>query len=117
MRKKKNKLENLSQIDAKEEKGKPTTLDQIWGDTGLSKYGTMDFEEYKQRIHSMNRTDIQNHAVQIGILPTDNHQVLIARLEREFLRHIGAYLAPTDNKDAKNKKISKQVEKILSEGR
>ena len=89
---KKKKLENLSQIDAKEEKGKPTTLDQIWGDTGLSKYGTQNFEEYKNYLKGLNRTDIQAHAVQIGILPTDNHEILIARLEREFLRHVNSYL-------------------------
>jgi hypothetical protein len=116
MSKKKAKLQDLSQVDAKEEKGKPTTLDQIWGDTGLNKYNTMNFDEYKTRINSMNRTDIQNHAVQIGILPTDNHQILIARLEREFLRHIGTYSAPTDSKQ-KNTKISKEVQKILAEGR
>lgn len=116
MSKKKTKLQNLSQIDAKEEKGRPTTLDQIWGDSGLDKYGTMNFEEYKTRINSMNRTDIQSHAMQIGILPTDNHQMLIARLEREFLRHIGSYSAPADAKQ-KNTKVSKEVQKILAEGR
>ena len=116
MNKKKTKLKDLSQIDAKEEKSKPTTLDQIWGDSGLSKYNTMDFEEYKTRINSMNKTDIQAHAMQIGMLPTDNHQILIARLEREFLRHIGAYSAPAETKQ-KNTKISKEVQKILAEGR
>jgi hypothetical protein len=116
MNKKKTKLKDLSQIDAKEEKAKPTTLDQIWGDSGLSKYNTMDFEEYKARINSMNRTDIQAHAVQIGMLPTDNHQMLIARLEREFLRHIGSYSAPGETKQ-KNTKIPKEVQKILAEGR
>jgi len=116
MRKKKIKLEDLSQIDAKEEKGKPTTLDQIWGDSGLNKYGTMDFEEYKSRINFMNRTDIQAHAVQIGILPTDNHQMLVSRLEREFLRHVGSYCAPSDIK-TKNTKMPKEVRKILAEGR
>ena len=44
---KKPKLKDLNQIDAKEETGRPTTLDQIWGDTGISKYGTNDFEYYK----------------------------------------------------------------------
>lgn len=44
---KKSKLQQLNQIDAKEELGKPTTLDQIWGDTGLQKYGTNNFDQYK----------------------------------------------------------------------
>ena len=42
MAKKKQNLEDLSQAHGKEEKFVPTTLDQIWGDEGLSKYGTME---------------------------------------------------------------------------
>jgi hypothetical protein len=113
---KKSKLQDLNQIDAKSETGKPTTLDQIWGDTGMQKYGTNDFDEYKQHLHSLNRSDIQAHAMKVGILPTDNHEILVARLEREFKRHVATYQAPSENKQ-KQKKISKEVQKILSEGR
>jgi len=91
---KKSKLQDLNQIDAKEELGRPTTLDQIWGDTGMQKYGTNNFDEYKTQLRSMNRSDIQAHAMKVGILPTDNHEILVARLEREFQRHVAAYQAP-----------------------
>jgi len=113
---KKSTLKNLKQIDAKEELGRPTTLDQVWGDTGIQKYGTNDFEEYKIYIKGLNRSDIQSHAIKVGILPTDNHEILIARLEREFQRHSATYQAPPE-KIKNNKKISKDVQKILSEGR
>jgi|694.fasta_scaffold71777_4 hypothetical protein len=113
---KKSKLKDLNQIDAKEETGRPTTLDQIWGDTGISKYGTNDFEDYKSYIRSLNKSDIHAHAMKVGMLPTDNHEILISRLEREFQRHVAAYQAPSETK-AKQKKISKDVQKILSEGR
>jgi hypothetical protein len=116
MSKKKNSLKDLKQIDAKEEKGKPTTLDQLWGDTGLSKYGTHSLEEYKGYLKSLNRSDIQAHAINIGVLPTDNHEILVARLEREFLKYTLAYNTPTEKK-ASSKKTSKEVIKILSEGR
>ena len=116
MSNKKNSLKDLKQIDAKEEKGKPTTLDQLWGDTGLSKYGTHDPVEYKTRLKSMNRSDMQAHALSVGILPTDNHEILTARLEREFLKYTLAYNTPTENKQ-KTKKVSQEVMKILSEGR
>ena len=112
---KKSKLQELNQIDAKEELGKPTTLDQIWGDTGLQKYGTNNFDQYKNYIRSLNRSDIQAHAMKVGMLPTDNYEILVARLEREFQRHVSAYQAPADKK--KQKKISKDVQKILSSGR
>jgi hypothetical protein len=42
---KKNKLEELSETNAKVEDFKPTSLDQIWGDRGTSKYGTLDPEK------------------------------------------------------------------------
>lgn len=111
----KSKINKLTQIDAKEDKGKPTTLDQIWGDTGLGKYGTNEIEEYRSYLRNLNRTDIQAHAIQVGILPTDNHEILLARLEREFLRHVGSYNTPQEK--AKTKKVSKDVQRILSEGR
>ena len=113
---KKPKLKDINQIDAKAENGKPTTLDQIWGDTGLQKYGTNNFDEYKAYIRSLNRSDIQSHAVKTGILPIDNYEILVARLEREFQRHVTAYQAPADNRQ-KQKKISKDAQRILSEGR
>lgn len=113
---KKSKIKDLNQIDAKEETSRPTTLDQIWGDTGLQKYGTNNFEEYQTYIRSLNRTDIHAHAMKVGMLPTDNQEILIARLEREFRRHVAAYQAPSQTKDKTNK-ISKDVQKILSEGR
>jgi hypothetical protein len=113
---KKTKLKDLNQIDAKVETARPTSLDQIWGEDGTSKYGTNDPQEYKNYINSLNRTDLQTHAVQIGVLPNDNLEMLRNRLEREFLRHIAAFQAPP-SKLQKPKKISKEVQKILSEGR
>lgn len=113
---KKIKLQDLTQTDAKEEKGVPTTLDQIWGDTGLGKYGTNNFEEYKNYLNSLNRTDIHAHAVKVGILPIDNHEILIARLQREFLRHSSSFVVQRKPKE-KKQKISKEAQRILSEGR
>ncbi len=113
---KKIKLQDLTQTDAKEEKGAPTTLDQIWGDTGLNKYETNDFEEYKNYLKSLNRTDIHAHAIKVGILPTDNHEILIARLQREFMRHFSSFVTTKKSK-GKKQKISKDALKTLSEGR
>ena len=49
--KKAKKLQSLSQTHGKEEGNfKPTTLDQIWGDDGVSKYGTLNEAEYIKKI-------------------------------------------------------------------
>ena len=45
----KKSVKNMSQTHAKQE-FQPTTLDQIWGDTGSSTYGTMDEEVYAKRV-------------------------------------------------------------------
>lgn len=113
---KKTKLKDLNQIDAKVETTRPTTLDQIWGESGTAKYGTNDPQEYKSYISSLNRTDLQAHALQVGVLPNDNLEMLRARLEREFMRHVVSFQAPP-SKLQKPKKISQEVQKILSEGR
>ena len=112
----KKKLKELKQTDGKAEPAKPTTLDQIWGNTGLTKYGTADVEEYKEYIKGLNRTDIHNHALEVGIIPIDNMEILSSRLEREFIRHTSSFQAPGKT-EQKQKKISKEVAKILSEGR
>ena len=61
---KKTKLKELKQIDAKAEPPKPMTLDQLWGERGLTKYNTDNIEDidnidtenndYKQLINILN---------------------------------------------------------------
>ena len=110
------KLKDLKQIDGKAEPSSPMTLDQIWGERGLTKYGTNNVEEYKEYLRNLNRTDMHAHAIQVGILPNDNLEILVARLEREFMRHVSSFSAPTE-KPKREKKASKEIQKILSEGR
>jgi hypothetical protein len=116
------KLESLSQTHGKQErKYKPTTLDQIWGDEGLVKYGTHDQEEYEDKIKNMNRTDLHTHASKVGIIPVDNREILETRLIREFCKHVASFRAPLDhNNDHKKNNIdqvSERTKRILSEGR
>lgn len=108
-------LENLSQTHGQEEY-KPTTLDQIWGDSGLSKYGTLNEEEYAVQLKEMNRTDIHAHASKVGVIPVDNRDMLNQRLLREFKKHLAAYRAPVDKKVQKVE-VPDNIKKILAEGR
>ena len=108
-------LESLSQTHGKEEY-KPTTLDQIWGDTGMSKYGTLNEGEYETQLKEMNRTDIHSHASKVGVIPVDNRDMLHQRLLREFKRHLSAYRAPVDKKNQKTE-VPDNIKKILAEGR
>ena len=112
---KKPSLEELSQSHGKQETTEPTSLDQIWGDTGISKFRTLDKEEYENQINDMNKSDLQTHATKVGLVPVDDMKMLRNRLLREFDKHISAYRTPKQTKS--KKKLSKDALKILGEGK
>lgn len=109
----KSKLDNLHQTHGKVEKN--ITLDQVWGDTGTAKFGTTDPEVYNEYVENLNKSDLQAHAVKIGLVPVDDRKSLIARLKKEFKKHVGIYSHV--QKDQTEKKLSKSAKDILSEGR
>jgi hypothetical protein len=110
---KKIKLDALSQVHGRVEK--PITLDQVWGDTGKNKYGTLDQKEYEQKLNDYNKSDLQAHALKIGLVPIDNRENLIKRLKQEFIKHISQFRTrPTIDNSKGN---SKKIKDILAEGR
>jgi len=109
----KSKLDNLSQTHGKVEN--PRTLDQVWGDTGESKYGTLDLIEYKEYLKGCNKSDLQAHASKVGLVPIDDRETLTKRLEKEFIKHVSFYKSTPNKKDTK--KISKSAKDILAEGK
>jgi hypothetical protein len=64
----------------------PSTLDQVWGDTGNTKYGTMDEAEYTDKLKEMNKSDLQAHASRAGLIPIDDRGILTKKLLTEFRR-------------------------------
>jgi len=114
----KRSVKNITQAHGKEENAQPTTLDQIWGDTGLWKYNTMDAEEYQSYLRELNKTDLQAHATKIGLIPIDNKEMLSKRLLREFKRHVSSYNVSNKTPNAeKDRNVSAKVKNILAEGR
>lgn len=90
-------------------------MDQIWGDTGLSKYRTLDASEYEIYLKQLNKSDLQRHAAEMGIVPVDSREMLSNRLLKEFNRYVASFKMPSAN--SPNQPISDKVKKILSEGR
>ena len=114
---KKSKLNSLNQTHGKIEDDvkAPRTLDQIFGDDGSTKYGTLILEEYAVYLNDLNKSDLQSHANKMGLVPIDNREILISRLKKEFVKHVSAYNTPkVQDKKIKNIKTAKD---ILSEGR
>lgn len=110
---KKSKFDNLHQTHGKVDKN--ITLDQVWGDRGTTKFGTVNPEKYEQYVESLNKSDLQAHAVKVGLVPIDDRKSLITRLKKEFKKHVGIYSHV--QKDQTEKKLSKSAKDILSEGR
>lgn len=99
-----------------QEETRPTTLDQIWGDTGQSKYGTMDEKVYNQQLVGMNKSDLQAHAIKVGLVPIDDRERLTKTLMHEFRMHVASFRHPKQ-KLAPAAQIPPEVTKILAEGR
>ena len=109
------KLNELNQAHGKVEGPEPTTLDQIWGDSGLSKYRTLDASEYEIYLKQLNKSDLQRHAAEMGIVPVDSREMLSNRLLKEFNRYVASFKMPSANKSTQP--VSDKVKRILSEGR
>ena len=114
--KKKKTAKELSQAHGKVVEFQPTTLDQIWGDTGTSKYNTVDVDEYRAHLNDLARSDLQAHAVTVGLIPVDNAETLKKRLVVEFNKHVSQYRVPAQAKK-RGKALSKKMLKILEEGK
>jgi len=109
-------IKNLSQAHGKEEKFEPTTLEQIWGDDGSTTYGTLNENQYSNRLDDMNMSDLQTHASTVGIIPIDNRSTLRERLLRDFRKHVSSYKKPTHETQSP-RDVNPETIKILSEGR
>lgn len=88
------KLIELNQVDGKNEKFMPSTIAQIFGESGLSKYKTLDETIYTKEIKSMNLSDLRNHAIKIGLMPNKERERLEKQLLIEFRKHVHLFQKP-----------------------
>lgn len=63
---------------------KPRTLNEVWGYDPIKEYGTLDLEAYKAMLAKLNLADLQDHAIQKGILPADSRERTTKRLLSAF---------------------------------
>ncbi len=113
-RKSKKKLEELTQTDGKQETFQPTTLSQIWGDTGTDKYKTLNVEDYIKQLKEMNLSDLRRHSLKIGIVPAMSRERIEKQLIIKFRQHINLYRKPANTsihpKDISNEKLKKALD-------
>jgi hypothetical protein len=108
-------MKELKETHGKVE-GAPTTLEQIWGFNELAKYGTLDEAKYKEQVDEMNRTDLETHARRVGVVIVESSIRLKENLLKEFKNYV-FYLRKPATQAKTQPELSKEVKKILSEGR
>jgi hypothetical protein len=111
-------VKELQQTHGMEEKvgHKPTTLDQVWGDSGVEKYNTLDPDTYTEWVKDQDKASLQAHAASVGLLPVDHRGELEKRLLREFHIHRSKYTKPNSHGD-ELPKLDKSARDVLSEGK
>ena len=111
------KLQELTQTHGKlpSDTRKPRTLAQVWGDKGLNKYHTTEVSEYEGYLKELNKTDLQAHAITVGLLPMQKREILVARLLKEFRNHFNSYNVPQNR--VSSVQISSEALKILAQGK
>ena len=91
----------------------PRTIAQLYGETVASKYKTTNEEEYLQYLKNLNKSDLQSHAINCGLVPRDDKQRLMVALVREFRRSIASY-KPLPTIKPSNKKVPADVAKYFN---
>ena len=110
------KEKKMMETHAKEEKFVKTTLDQVWGDTGNTKYGTIDEAAYLNKLNGLNTTDLQAHAHMHGLVPIQDRGRLTKALVSEFRKYVSAFKVPPPPNQAPPS-VSEESARTLAEGR
>ena len=120
-KKKKNiKIDAPAQLDGKADgviaQNKFGSLDQILGET-ISVYKAKTVDEYRAQIAEMNQTDLQSHALKVGLIPIEDRKVLVGRLVQEFERWRSTMIPQgSTNHGVKIEDMDERIRKILREG-
>ncbi|REK60333.1 MAG: hypothetical protein DWQ49_05865 [Bacteroidetes bacterium] len=93
----------------------PSSLEQVWGNDGTTRYNTLDADVYAARLADMTRVDLQREAQKRGIVPIEDGKKLRDRLIKEFKLYVGSLTMPPISKKEK-KEIPADVLKTLREG-
>lgn len=88
---------------------------QLLGDTGLTKYGTLDRAEYEAKLREFNTGDLNRYAIDHGVKPIHNREMTIKTLLAQFQKHANNFIVY----DAKkyDVKVDKELEDLLKYGK
>lgn len=84
----------VNQIDAKDwEAPAPTVtvnpFNEIWGHR-LGSFPTTNPQEYEQLLAKMDKADMQNVCIGLGLMPHDNRVTMTERIMKQFKQYVAA---------------------------
>lgn len=110
----------LAPEDIKQEevqKKKPRNLAEILG-ADIDQDNTPDYKNYCDLINSMNLADLYEHSIKVGLMPVDNRNKLIDRLQKQWLKDHARYKDVQIKEDVKmTREKEKELKDILSRAR
>lgn len=109
----KKQIKELKQVDGRKNY---QTMEQVWGETGIGKYKTLDVSEYEDQLNQMNKTDLESHARSLGLISLDDTKRLKHNLIGEFKSYVRIFNPLPTIREA-NRPITADIKKILDEGR
>ncbi len=80
-------------------------------------YGTTDEPEYRKKINSMNLSDLQSHAMELGLKPSNDRRFLEERLVKQFKVSRSSYKAASVKRPKMDPEKRERAKKIMSSGR
>ena len=114
MSKKKKIIETHGKVE--NEKFQPTLLEQVWGQTDMSRYGTLSETEYNQKLENMTRADLEAHARQMGVVIVEHSPRLKDKLLAEFRTYVSLIRKPVEAAKGPTK-LNDAALRVLAEGR
>lgn len=98
------KLSELEQVDGRleEQESVVSSLDALFG-TGLSKYKSLDKNDYINELNNYNTAELRQHATKVGIIPNTD----VNRLKKSLLKEFDKFSLGANNpRKAVNKNLS-----------
>lgn len=75
-------------------------------------------EEYETWLDTTPLTDLQNHAIDVGLVPVDNRELMRERLLREYCKETGKAMALVAKQpEPPSKKSESKLKDLLKRGR
>ncbi len=83
-----------------------------------SPYKTSNVEVYLEALRAMHPSDLEAHAMEVGVAPNDNREQLVVSLEKAFLQYQGIFNSAKQNAGVKMSPEDAAIaERILKRGK